>query len=810
MYQLNLPEQTVAAALTSLSEQTDIQVLFPYDIATQHQSTALVGNYPLQQALSILLLNTGLHGGLTDSGVITISRTGSNVDINQNGKGKRMNTNKRKTVLATMVGLFATGGMATAIAQGVPEESSGFQLEEVVVTAQKREQNLQGVGISVNAFSGGRLKSSGVGDTWDLEMVSPGVNIGSIDKIPKIFIRGVGSTRLSGPGADSSSSVYVDGVYQARFLSAVVDVLDLDRVEVLKGPQGTLYGRNSTGGAIKYVSKAPDSDLGGGLSVEKGNYDFTKVDANLNIPLIQDKLLFRGSVVKQARDGFTENVVNSSYDADKEDLVSSRFTVNYIATSNLDITIHATAVNDDGDPPGKKNFINLDDPGIYGDALILDDPREVASNFGPPSAEVRNRALDATINWDLGWANLTTITAYNDMQMMPWREDVDATELTHMQQGVDDADGLSGDSQALSHEMLLSSNDSERLEWIAGLYYLKEDATWLSGFDFTLPVFQSFFSNLGINETNAYAAFGQVGYFVNEKTRLNAGLRYSYEEKKFASMLQNNFIPGPLVKQEDNWSDVSSKVGVDYFFSDDVMIYLTASSGFKSGAFNFTGGPAVDPEYIDAYELGAKTTLLDGRVKLNTSAFYYDYTDLQVENFDRDLGVSIIENAAEATISGLELSFDGLITEDFRLGIDLAWLDATFDSFTAFKNGGPEDVSGNDMPLAPEFTSNVNFSYTHNIKNLGVLVARVDYYYSSKKYFDQFNEDPLVQGSYDVVNARVSLESFSEDWSVYLFGKNITDEVIVSGGFQAGGTGSGYIGSLRPPRTYGLGVSYSF
>ena len=230
-------------------------------------------------------------------------------------------------MLATMVGLMAAGGLSTAVAQENESARAQNVLEEIVVTAEKREASMQDVPISISAFSGAKLEESGIIETLDLEMVTPGLAFSTDTRVGQVFIRGVGAATLSGPGADPSSSTYIDGVYQARFTSSLVDILDVERVEVLKGPQGTLYGRNSTGGAIKYISKKPANEFTGKLKAEVGNYDLRSLSASMDIPLIDETLLFRGTVLKKDRDGYTDIIGAGSGDGnDRDDLLVGRAT----------------------------------------------------------------------------------------------------------------------------------------------------------------------------------------------------------------------------------------------------------------------------------------------------------------------------------------------------------------------------------------------------------------------------------------------------------------------------------------------------
>ena len=261
---------------------------------------------------------------------------------------------------------------------------------------------------------------------------------------------------------------------------------------------------------------------------------------------------------------------------------------------------------------------------------------------------------------------------------------------------------------------------------------------------------------------------------------------------------------------KDNWSAWTPKIGLDYFINEDTMLYASASRGFKSGGFSGTiGAPPIDPETVDAYELGAKTTLLDGRMRLNASAFIYDYTDLQVNSVDPvNPAVTLLRNAGEADIKGMEIEMSALPFERLQLDVGLAWLDAEYVDFAVV--GG--NLKGNELPSSPEFTANIGVKYTQELSGWGSLVAQADYYHSAQQFFSELNlKDKGEQGSYYLLNLRASIVSANNTWKVSLFGKNVTDELVRDFTFVSPGLfGEGFLASYTPPRTYGVELSYQF
>jgi len=446
-------------------------------------------------------------------------------------------------------------------------------------------------------------------------------------------------------------------------------------------------------------------------------------------------------------------------------------------------------------------------------------------DVGPKEAPTRIRSIDLNVEWDLGWATLTSITAYTDNKDGPWQQDFDETEILGINQGnhsgpsLDEpfGKGLLLETETLSQELVLASQNNDTLEWLAGVYYLDDRPSWLTGIDipqFSLP----FSQNASTTNVNAYAAFAHFSYALTEKLRVNGGLRYSDETKKITS---SNFVSGiltsgPTVRQ-NGWNALTPKLGLDYFPNEDVMIYLSVTEGFKSGAFN-TGGvdSSVEPEYITAYEVGVKSTWLEGRLRMNASAFQYDYKDLQVSTPEEVDGkiVGVLNNAAKADIKGLEIEISVLPVEDLHIDVGLAFLDATYKEFVTFlPDGSVRDASGSTLPQAPKFTANVGIEYTNRMDKLdGDVRLRLDYYHSGKKFFDQY-ENPFVnQEAYDLLNARVSFTSQDRKWQVSVFGKNLTDELVITRGLYIPvlfGI-NGYQADLAPPRTYGVEFGYNF
>jgi len=714
--------------------------------------------------------------------------------------------NKRKTLLATFVAMFAAG----ATTQGAMAQTEQWLLEEIVVTAEKRSASIQEVPISITAFSGDELVTSGIDDSRDLEMVTPGLVFTNNAGVGIVSIRGIGSPFAQGPGFDPSSSVYVDGVYQSRFTSSVLGLMDLERVEVLKGPQGTLYGRNSVGGAVNYISQAPSTEFGGDVSIQVGNYNLREAKLRMDIPIAED-LLFRGALMNVDRDGFTTNLGNGS-DLEEEDSFAGRMSLHYIPSDSFEAIMHASFSDRSGAVnPGKKHLF-IDPDGPLAAAESLDDPRTVRTDQVHHSSS-ESQSASLTLKWDLGSTKLTSISAYIDQTVGPYASDFDVTELPIVHIGTlgRSDNGLGFDTQSFSQEFLLASQGDSKLEWLTGIYYLHENAFGQSGTH--LPGIDFHIQNFATNITDAYAAFGHVVYSLSDELRLSLGLRYSYEEKDFTHEVHINSsnVAGPRNRTVD-WNSWTPKISIDYSFNDDLMGYLSASRGFKSGGFNAFGGiddPVVDPEYLDAIEIGLKTTLMDGRMVLNGSIFDYDFSDMQVITVDTSAGIAgAYRNAGEAEIRGMEIELSALLSQGFQLDVGLSWLDA---EFVDFETGGT-NLRGNKVPNSPEFTANVGVKYSQSIGSWGNVQMVADYYYSDEIFNNEFNDVSWTAGSYDLLNLRLTLEPNSGSWQFALFGKNVTDELVLElpYNFPAFLGDDALLAHLGPPRTYGAEFTYKF
>lgn len=679
-------------------------------------------------------------------------------------------------------------------------------LEELVVTASKRETSLQDTAVTVSVFSTESLDNAQIERVNDLQFSSPGLSITSFSGDTQVTMRGVG-TNVFGLGADNSVATYIDGVYVSRQSSANQEFIDVARIEVLKGPQSTLYGRNATGGAINIVSSAPSDEFEASVDARYGNYGSTRYRASISGPLLGEILTGRLSTVKSENDGYSENLLPGGEDFDNIDNTGVRGALQYTPREDLTLTLRANYFEQKGSgsvgvrvEPNALPFLS---GGTY-----HPDPRKAYHNI-EDERPARQYGSNLKLAWELDWATLTSITAYNHNTTGAAFVDLDDAEIDLLYDN-----GSMSESDTWSQEFLLASNSSASaqgsVEWLAGAYYLTEDAEQTSSF----YVFGPRPANFSELDIDTYALFGEFKYGLTDKLRATLGLRYSHENKDFSGQ------SGAILNGND-WSDISPKIGLDYIVSEDVMVYANLAKGFKSGGFNIQDPDnGFNPEEIWSLELGMKSTLMDGRMRLNANAFMYEYTDMQVRQSRLGLfGPELfIDNAGESEAFGAELELLARPMTEWELGINLAYLDAKFSNGTEIVDAGAippggdpadyfTDVSDNPLPKSPKWSGSVSAKYTKEVPDLGSVSFNVGYYYQTKSYHDPFKSDALSSKGYENVNANVTFKSIDEHWRISVFGRNLTDELIVS---NVTSNRFGMIENYAPPRTYGVEIGYKY
>jgi iron complex outermembrane receptor protein len=717
---------------------------------------------------------------------------------------------------------------AAAILLVIPGASHA-SLEEVIVTAQKREQNVQSVPIAVTALGEETIRNANILTIDDVANHTPGFTITNYNPVtPQPFIRGVGSSP-SDAGSDASVGVFIDGVYAGRAGGYRADMFDLQRVEILRGPQGTLFGRNVAGGALNILSNAPTREFGGDLELTAGDYDLLGARGMLSGPLT-DTLAARLAFSVRQRDGNTDNKVTGSELRDEDNQSvrgrllwepSEALTVNLIADYSEDDLEGPAARNFKGDPAAALDSVGL---GLLVPVLLptSGDPFKIEAEFdGHAEREMGSATLQ--LDWDTRLGTLTSVTGYryNDFEYL---DDVFGLAF-------DPASGVAplltdhGDEESdqFSQELRLTSV-KDSLAWTVGLYYLEQDLDQVQTFaplGFPVRYDQS-------ADTTSYAIFAHATLPLNERWAVTAGGRYSYDEKDFDLVTEGVEIgfglltPDPAnptagsvpfeANDDDSWSKFTPKISLEYTPNDDVFAYATWSQGYKSGGYNgvatnFTAATTpFDEETVNNYEVGLKTDLLNGRMRLNVAAFYMDYEDLQVfvSSFESTVGL-LVDNAGEADVYGLEAEWFYAPNDRLDFTATYAYLDAEIGNNEI---GTVEE--GNSLTRAPEHSASAAAQYRWPIGDLGDLMLRADYAWQDKIYFQPENYELSAQDSYGLLHLRAALQA-ATGWELALWLKNATDEDYWVHAFDSSfGSDLGASTVQGEPRMWGVSGRYSW
>lgn len=748
----------------------------------------------------------------------------------------------------------------TAASQGGTAQE-GPALEEIVVTAQKRRESVQDVPIAISAITGAALVQGGVQNTNDLQFKTPSLVVTTNGAFGQPFLRGVG-TDILGIGTESSVAINIDGVYIARPTSAIQDFYDVDRVEVVKGPQGILYGRNATGGAINIVTAQPVFEYGGSADLTYGNYNKVRTVGVLNVPL-SDKVAMRLSFMRSSRDGYSKRIfeANRPTGLDDENVYGGRLQIRLKPNESWDVTLAADYFRQNDAAflhnrpisraeflaaglPLNDSFVNPADgvvsatprpdfvrragaisrtPAESFGGLVPENPRRLTHDIEPFNS-VEDYGFRGTVEHSGGSVVFKSITAYRE-NLYSARQDFDGTSA----QFFFDLEGTK--SRVFTQELQLASANSENLSWIVGLYYFHE--TGSSFFDYQLgnaaaglpgPGYINVGLPRGSIKTDAAAAYGQISYEFTPGLMATIGLRYSYERKHDFALTDPATPsvpacdPRPLPSDQRSCETtsrvVTPKFGLEYRIDDGPLLFVSATRGFKSGGFNSNGaGEAFAPEYIWSYEAGLKADWFDRRIRTNLAAFWYDYRDLQVRLRDPLRGAGqVVSNAARARIRGVEFDAQAAIIEGLTVDFSAAYLDAKFRGYRTV-NGDEDpdvllDLSGNTLPRAPTWTLSSGAAYVVPIK-AGSVTFSGDWRYSSRMFFDVFNQPFVQQAPFSLFNARVQYDNDKDRWYVAAFARNIANRQYATSIIRSDGV-VGTLEFLGAPRTYGVQAGVKF
>lgn len=708
---------------------------------------------------------------------------------------------------------------APALAQdNAPERSTSRVIEAVVVTAQRVEQNLQDVPVAVSAFGEDTLRVNRMNSMIDIAQRTPSFTATEVNPgEPNLAIRGIGTEGInSNAGGDASVVLFVDGVYIGRGGAAPLDLYDLERVEVLRGPQGTLFGKNVVGGAVSLTSRKPAFD---DEFIEVigtfGNYDRTELLGRFNAAF-SPTFAVSGAISTRQRDGYTTNVTTGNR-VDDEKSAGGRIAFRYQPDELWDILFAVDRVDQDQRGQPRDNVCDASFNGGVHCVGVDPDPRRVnAFDDGYLRREVTG--LTATIERALNFGTLTSVTAYRTADYA--HADAFFSNPINPPTQIESFNENIEDTKQLSQELRISFDALEsRLSGVAGLYYLFEniERNEILVQTFPAPAATGIGSFPQDVDSRSYAIFGQLNYDLTPQLTLSAGARMTWEEKEAdlaGILVQGPGTPPPLsvpyaVSADKSWDAFTPRFAATYRLTDSAMVYASAARGFKSGGFQGTAGTGAsaatpyDPEFAWSYEVGTKTQWLDDSLRLNVAAFQIDYEDLQVSQLV-PLCCVVIGNAATAEIRGIEIEALYRPLAGLDINANYSWLDAEFDSFAT---GATADHTGNTLPRAPRHKLNAGVQYEWPVGALGTLMARVDWTRQSRIYFEASNTPLEVQEDYDLIDARLALRSTDERWELALWGKNLDDELIKTH-IVAFAPFRQQLNTYQPPRTYGLTLAY--
>lgn len=723
--------------------------------------------------------------------------------------------------VATMLAPMAAFGQTA-------EEDSAANIGDIVVTAQRRSENMMKVPVAISAFTGDTLARSGVQGVQGLSVATPAIVYPSTGAYAQPYIRGVGS-RLLQNGLDPSVATYIDGRYISRQSAVVFDFADIERVEVLKGPQGALFGRNASAGAIRVITKDVGTETEGYVKAGYGNYNQWTLSGAVNAALT-DNFGVRVSAMTSQRDGYAKNLVASGRnDWDDRNFTAVRYKFRWTPGDILDAKLSLSYWHQD-DNAGN-DTIALGVPqytsGLAGGGISGTDRKHVATALTGTNKK-DELAGELNLGFDLGSIQLQSITTYADLDNR-LTFDGDGTSTRAVDATVFE------NTKTFSQEVQLSSKGTNTIDWIIGAFYFRDN----TAFDTTIDVGTRIISN-GLQKvlTESYAGFGQATWHMSPELSFILGGRYSHDKKSVDSLKSPNLgaVTLPLTPYRDSksWSKFTPSATIQYDFGD-TLVYAKFARGYKSGGFNYPvqNQPVLRPEVLDMYEVGLKGSFFNRAVRTTLSGYYYDYSDLQVTRAAAS-GVGVVvttENAANAKLYGLDADITWSVTPAFTLNGAVSWQHSEYKNYLASAKvyravlpGGTArgmvdvgfDADGHRLLRAPKFSAYAAANYDISVGQ-GVIPINLSYAYKGSYDFDFIYDPPsatqlgttkaLRQKAYSIVNGRIGYHPISNKWSVSgwvnnLFNEKYFDDVVAAG--------VGIRGSYGAPRTYGVEFQINF
>ena len=804
----NVPRSSADVAINTIAEQADAQVLFPFDKVKSIEANGLHGEYTLVEALRLALEGTGLSADFTDSGAIMVTFTPDQSKLNEEGTAPMKK--ERKSTLLSKAALFLFGTLTSegAISQDTVTDPEALVLEEVIVTAQLREQNLQDVPVSVTAFSGEDLDDFRLFSLQDIARFTPGFTGSSFNNSNPIFaVRGANNT-FSQAGASKPVGVFIDEVFIPRNSAANFDLFDLEQVAVLRGPQGTLFGRNVTGGALQITTSKPSLEkpelklkLGG------GNLDYIEAAGLGSVPL-SDNAAGKVSFSYKNREGYITDRFNG-HDYNDIETLSIRGQLLFEVSDELEVIASVDYTKDDTNSRGYTLVSNS----AGTDFSDNDGDIETAELDLPQDFDREIWGVSLRAYWDLAPGTVSSITAYRES---------DATEFYSLGAGAVALPTVStqfikneiDEPKMFSQELRFVSAKGDIFDYILGFYYYTEDTDrvvddlllGISGF--VTFVDRSFDVNV---DTESYAFYADATIHLFDTVDISFGGRYTNEDKEVTvnftdkRRATNNFLVAP----QADFDEFTTRVAIKWGATENINLFASRTEGFTAGGFNTETNSATainlgfNPETITAYEVGAKTRWLDDSLTFNITGFIQDFEDKQEGFFNVAERFFSIFNASEASMDGVEIEAVWYPTDGLALYFSYSWLETEYERFVI---PGGADFTGNRLQTAPENTVSAGFNFRHPIKDMGNLLLNASYAWQDDYFTGASNSPNFLIDSYGLVNASVGFETSDGRWRIKLWGNNLSDKEYVLIRGTSGAIGE-YYGA---PITYGATLTFNY
>ncbi len=789
--EVDIPAQAVALTLNQIGQQTGAEVIFASDDVRGKRAQPVSGDYTTEQALEAALQGTDLKARRTPQGAYLIEVA---AETNETGVNE-------------------------ARSRAVPARA---RPGEIIVTAQRREQPVQTVPITVSVLSASTLESAGVEDTVALTTLVPGLVISRSIGAAIPFIRGIGNPSGSA-GDEGATAVYVDDVYIPNLFSQIFSLNNIERVEVLKGPQGTLFGRNAAAGAIQVITRTPSFTPSADIRVGYGNYDTVSGSFYATAPITENLAADIAVMASNQDDSWGRNV-NTGEPVYSGNDISLRTKFLWSPTDETTVTL------------GADYFKRNDDLGavLRPMALAFDKATNPPADFYDidsdidSSNKIKTGGVNLKIEQDFDWARLVSVSSYRFLRGEELQDfDFSPSNLVTL--------ALNPTDDSYTQEFRLLSQSSSPFQWVLGAFYLNGEAGFADSFQSGL------FGTFGfesLQKTEAWAGYGQATISLFPDTDLTGGVRYSNEKREISAITAG--VPIAFtVPTEETFDKVTYRLSLDHQFTDTLMGYVSYNTGFKSGVYNLSGvngaNPAAKPQTVKTFEAGLKSTFWDKRVLFNLAYFHNKFEDIQLRSVVPTGGTFLL-NAARGVSQGVDVSTEFALTDNLVISANAEYLHSEYTQFpnapatlsnpvmpltipagfncptplpaTSATAGGNTscviDATGNDFIMAPKFTGNLGVRYTVPLFS-GELELGSTYSYNDGFYWEPDNR--RRQSSYNLLSATAKWTSADGRWDVGLWGRNLTGAEYLH---QASSSALGDSGAIAAPRTFGVRVGHHF